>query len=47
MVTLADESNSKGTSSVLGDLLVLLSAVFYASYTIAIRRCAGECLVVL
>ena len=38
MVTFGDSSNSKGRRSILGDLLCLLSSVFYASYTVAIRK---------
>ena len=39
MVTFVDnQSGGAAPNSVLGDLLCLLSACFYASYTIAIRR---------
>ena len=38
MVTFGDSSNRGGHQSLLGDTLCLLSSVFYASYTIAIRK---------
>ena len=38
MVTLADSTNSKGSQSLLGDMLCLLSSLLYALYTIAIRK---------
>ena len=37
MVTFGDSRNHDGQNSVTGDLLVLLSSLFYASYTVAIR----------
>lgn len=42
MVTLADSTgNSASSASIWGDLLCLLSAVIYGSYTVAIRRSLG------
>lgn len=38
MVTFGDSSNSEGQQSFLGDMLCLLSSLFYASYTIAMRK---------
>ena len=38
-MTLADGSNaSKGRNSVFGDMLVLVSGLCYAAYTVAIRK---------
>ncbi len=37
MVIFGDSSNSEGGSSLAGDMLCLLSSLFYAAYTIAIR----------
>ena len=38
MVAFGDSTNSKGSQSLLGDMLCLLSSLFYASYTVAIRK---------
>ena len=41
-MTLADRSNNEGSNSILGDLLCLISASFYACYTVAIRRMLSD-----
>ena len=41
-MVLADRSNLKGDNTMLGDLLCLISASFYACYTIAIRRLLSD-----
>jgi hypothetical protein len=42
LVTVADSRNSQGKESVLGDTLCLVSAGFYAAYTIAIKLMLHE-----
>lgn len=41
VVTLADSNDKQRPSSVAGDALCLLSAGFYACYTVAIKRMLG------
>lgn len=38
MVTIADDSKGDGQTSVLGDALCLFSGIFYACYTIFIKK---------
>ena len=42
IVALADKADESRPNSIAGDALCLLSAVFYACYTVAIKRMLGR-----